>query len=104
SFIMQEIDGEFKFLPKGYIDDKQGSPSSKFVNNEAPTIVAKPLTYVHPSDFVEDIANFDDASTRDNENPLVSTSLPPLPEAGEKLRLLSKRKLPSGVGDSLSKV
>ncbi|GJX19328.1 hypothetical protein Tco_0222005, partial [Tanacetum coccineum] len=80
--------------------DNQGSPSSKFVNNEAPTIVAKPLTYVHPSDFVEDIADFDDASTRDNENPLVSTSLPPLPEAGEKLRLLGKRKLPSGDVDS----
>ncbi|GJU99496.1 hypothetical protein Tco_1328767 [Tanacetum coccineum] len=85
-------------------DDNQGSPSSKSVNNEAPTIVAKPLTFVHPSDFVEDVADSDDASVGDNENPLAGTSLPLLPKAGEKLRLLGKRKLPSGVGDSLPKV
>ncbi|GJS14877.1 hypothetical protein Tco_0409349 [Tanacetum coccineum] len=37
-------------------------------------------------------------------NPLVGTSLPPLPKAVKKLRLLGKRKLPSGVGYSLPKV
>ncbi|GKD91880.1 hypothetical protein Tco_1371717, partial [Tanacetum coccineum] len=70
SFMMQEIDGEFKFLYEGCIDDNQGSPSSTYVYNEAP----------------------------DNENPLLGTSLPPLPEAGKKLRSLRKRKLPSGLG------
>ncbi|GJZ55427.1 hypothetical protein Tco_0610620, partial [Tanacetum coccineum] len=104
SFMMQEINGEFKFLPEGCIDDNQGSPSSKSVNNEALVIDAKPLTSLHPSNFVEDVADSDDASARDNENPLLGTALPPLPKAGKKLRSLGKRKLPSGVGDSLLKV
>ncbi|GJR47752.1 hypothetical protein Tco_1315855 [Tanacetum coccineum] len=85
SFMMQEIDGEFKFLPEGCIDDNQGSPSSKSVNNEAPVIDAKPLTSLHPSNFVEDVADSDDASAGDNENPLLGTSLPPLPEAASKV-------------------
>ncbi|GKF65835.1 hypothetical protein Tco_0192352, partial [Tanacetum coccineum] len=65
-----------RFLPKGCIDDNQCSPSSKSVNNEAPVIDAKPLKSVHPSNFVEDVADSDDASAGDNENPLVGTSLP----------------------------
>ncbi|GJX55369.1 hypothetical protein Tco_0285266, partial [Tanacetum coccineum] len=103
SFMMQEIDGEFKFLLEGCIDNNQGSPSSKSVNNEASVIDAKPLTSLHPSNFIEDVADSDDASAGDNENPLLGTSLPPLPKAGKKLRSLGKRKLPSRVGDSLSK-
>ncbi|GJT26661.1 hypothetical protein Tco_0906936 [Tanacetum coccineum] len=81
SFMMQEIDGEFKFLPEGCIDDNQGSPSSESVNNEALVIDAKPLTSLHPSNFVEDVADSDDASAGDNKNPLLGTSLPPLLEA-----------------------
>nr|GFB68545.1 hypothetical protein [Tanacetum cinerariifolium] len=81
SFIMQEIDGKFKFLPEGCIDDNECSPSSKSVNNEAPIIDVKPLMSVHPLDFVEDVVYSDDASVRDNKNPLVGTTLPPLPEA-----------------------
>ncbi|GKA03568.1 putative ribonuclease H-like domain-containing protein [Tanacetum coccineum] len=104
SFMMQEIDGEFKFLPEGCIDDDQCSPSSKSVNKEALVIDARTLTSVHPSDFVEDVADSDDASAGDNENPLLGTSFPSLPEAGKKLRSLGKRKLPSGVRDSLPKV
>ncbi|GJW69940.1 hypothetical protein Tco_0126857 [Tanacetum coccineum] len=104
SFMMQEIDGEFKFLPEGCINDNQGSPSLKSVNNEASVIDAKPLTSLHPSNFVEDVVDSDDASVGDNENPLLGTSLPHLPEAGKKLRSLGKSKLPSGVGDSLLKV
>nr|GFA44330.1 hypothetical protein [Tanacetum cinerariifolium] len=104
SFMMQVIDGEFKFLPEGCIDDNQCSPSSKYVDNKAPIIDAKPLTSVHSLDFVEDVDDSDDASAGDNDNPLVGTSQPPLPEAGKKLRSLSKRKLPSRVGDSLLKV
>ncbi|GJS73890.1 hypothetical protein Tco_0706731 [Tanacetum coccineum] len=104
SFMMQEINSEFKFLPEGSIDDNQGSPSLKSVNNEAPVIDAKPLTSLHPPDFVEDVADSDDASAGDNMNPLLGTSLPHLPKAGKKLRSLGKRKLPSGVGDSLPKV
>nr|GEV12588.1 hypothetical protein [Tanacetum cinerariifolium] len=103
SFMMQEIDGEFKFLLEGCIDDSQCSPSLKSVNNESSVIGVKPLTFVHPLNFVKDVVDSDDASARDNKNPLVGTSLPPLPEAGMKLRSLSKRKLPSRVGDSLLK-
>ncbi|GKD43617.1 hypothetical protein Tco_1268262 [Tanacetum coccineum] len=76
----------------------------KFVNNEAPVIDAKPLTSLHPSNFVKDVANSDDASAGDNENPLLGTSLLSLPEAGKKFRLIVQRKLPSRVGDSLLKV
>ncbi|GJZ06448.1 hypothetical protein Tco_0540241 [Tanacetum coccineum] len=76
----------------------------KFVNNEAPVIDAKPLTSLHPSNFVEDVADSDDAFAGDNENPLLGTSLPSLSEAGKKFRLIGKRKLPSRVGDSLLKV
>ncbi|GKF37369.1 hypothetical protein Tco_0114127 [Tanacetum coccineum] len=74
--MMQEIDGEFKFLPEGCNDDNQGSPSSKSINNEALVIYAKPLTSLHPSNFFEDVADFDDASAGDNENPMLGTSLP----------------------------
>nr|GEY36262.1 hypothetical protein [Tanacetum cinerariifolium] len=77
SFMMQEIDGEFKFLPEGCNDYNQCSPSLKSVNNEAPVIDEKPLTSVHPSNFIEDVTNSDDASAGDNENPLVGTFLPP---------------------------
>ncbi|GJZ05520.1 hypothetical protein Tco_0539313, partial [Tanacetum coccineum] len=81
---------------QGCMDDNQGSPFSKSVNNEAPVIDAKPLTSLHPSNFVEDVVDSDDAFDGDNENPLLGTSLPPLPKAGKKLRSLGKRKLPSG--------
>nr|GEU40922.1 hypothetical protein [Tanacetum cinerariifolium] len=59
SFMMQKIDGEFKFLSEGCTDDNQCSPSSKSVNNKAPVIDAKSLTSVHPSDIVEDVIDFD---------------------------------------------
>ncbi|GKB60219.1 hypothetical protein Tco_0916405 [Tanacetum coccineum] len=103
SFMMQEIDGEFNFLPKGCIDDNQGSPSSKYVNNKAPVIDANPLTSLHPLNFVKDVVDSDDASAEDNENPLLDivdsddasagdnenpllgTSMPPLPESVSKV-------------------
>nr|GEW88234.1 reverse transcriptase domain-containing protein [Tanacetum cinerariifolium] len=56
---------------RGCIDDNQCSPSSKFVNNESSVIDVNPLTSVHPSNFVEDVADSNDASTGDNKNPLV---------------------------------
>ncbi|GKA38353.1 hypothetical protein Tco_0730904 [Tanacetum coccineum] len=98
------IDGEFKFLSEGCIDDNQGSPSSKSINNEAPVIDAKPLTSLHPPNFIEDVVDSDDASAEDNKKALLSTSLPPLPKAWKQLRSLGKSKLPSGVRDSLLKV
>nr|GEZ10693.1 hypothetical protein [Tanacetum cinerariifolium] len=61
------------------------SLSSKSVNNEASIIDANPLTSVHPSDFIEDVVDFDDAFAGDNKKPLVGTSLPPLPKASSKV-------------------
>ncbi|GJU99494.1 hypothetical protein Tco_1328765, partial [Tanacetum coccineum] len=103
SFVIQRINHEFMVLPKGCIDDNQGSPFLKSINNEALVIDAKPLISVHPFNF-EDVDDSDDASAGDNENPLVGTSLPPLPRTGKKLRSLGKRKPPFRVGDSLPKV
>nr|GEY91505.1 hypothetical protein [Tanacetum cinerariifolium] len=51
SFMMQEIDGEFKFLPEGCNDDNQCSASLKSVNNEAPVIDEKPLTDLDIHEF-----------------------------------------------------
>nr|GEV15022.1 hypothetical protein [Tanacetum cinerariifolium] len=53
---------------------------------------------------IDDVADSDDASAWDNENSLVVTSMPPLPEAGKKFISLDKRKLPFRVGDSLLEV
>ncbi|GJV41911.1 hypothetical protein Tco_1420351 [Tanacetum coccineum] len=49
SFMMEGIDGEFNFLPKGCLNDERSSPSAKSVNNEAPTIDAEPITIVGTS-------------------------------------------------------
>ncbi|GJU03107.1 hypothetical protein Tco_1113445 [Tanacetum coccineum] len=42
SFMMEGIDGEFNFLPKGGLNDEGGSPSTKSVNNEAPRWILPP--------------------------------------------------------------
>nr|GEZ07380.1 hypothetical protein [Tanacetum cinerariifolium] len=44
SFIVEEVDDEFHFLPDGGVNDEGISPSTKSVNNEALVIDAEPLT------------------------------------------------------------
>nr|GEU71438.1 hypothetical protein [Tanacetum cinerariifolium] len=55
SFMMEGIDGEFHFIPEGGAGYEGSFPSTKSVNNEAPTINAEPLTVVHPSKFAKNI-------------------------------------------------
>ncbi|GJW51398.1 hypothetical protein Tco_0092749 [Tanacetum coccineum] len=45
----------------GGANDEGISPSIKFVNNKDPVIHAEPLTTVHPSEFVKNIGDYDDA-------------------------------------------
>ncbi|GKC36614.1 hypothetical protein Tco_1048998, partial [Tanacetum coccineum] len=55
SFMMEGVDGEFNFIPEDGLDKEGNSPSTRSVNNEAPTIDAEPLTTVHPSEFAENL-------------------------------------------------
>ncbi|GKG63334.1 hypothetical protein Tco_0640829, partial [Tanacetum coccineum] len=67
SFMMEGIDGEFHFIPKGGVGDERGSPSTRFANNEALAIDADLLTAVHPSEFFENIGHSNDASSEQDE-------------------------------------
>ncbi|GJX16869.1 hypothetical protein Tco_0217701 [Tanacetum coccineum] len=52
SFMIQGIDGEFNFLPKGGLDD---SPSVKSVNNGIPVVAIESISTAHPSTFDENV-------------------------------------------------
>ncbi|GKA17881.1 hypothetical protein Tco_0697718 [Tanacetum coccineum] len=67
SFMMEGINGEFHFIPEGGVGDEGSSPSTRFVNNEALTIDAEPLTDVYPSEFAENIGDSDDAPSEQDE-------------------------------------
>ncbi|GKC11619.1 hypothetical protein Tco_1008401 [Tanacetum coccineum] len=61
SFIMEGIDDELHFSPKGGARNEEGSsPSMMFVNNETLVTYAEPLTGVPPSQLVENTADSDD--------------------------------------------
>nr|GEW61904.1 hypothetical protein [Tanacetum cinerariifolium] len=49
SFMIQGVDGEFKFLPEGGFEDNQGSFSAKSVNNETPILDAEPISDCIPT-------------------------------------------------------
>ncbi|GJS58047.1 hypothetical protein Tco_0652831 [Tanacetum coccineum] len=62
SFMMDGIDGEFHFEPKGGVGDGEGSsPSIRFVNNKALVIDDEPLNSAPPLQFAENIGDSDDA-------------------------------------------
>ncbi|GJT81469.1 hypothetical protein Tco_1055811 [Tanacetum coccineum] len=71
SFIMEGIDDEFHFIIEACVGDEGGSPSTKFVNNEALVIDADPLTAVHPLEFAKNIGDFDDAPSEQDEVTLI---------------------------------
>ncbi|GKE24138.1 hypothetical protein Tco_1435650, partial [Tanacetum coccineum] len=75
SFMMEGIDGEFQFLPKGGAGDKGSSPSTKSINSEAPVIDVKPLTAVHPSELAENIGDSGDASSDKDEVTLIDRTI-----------------------------
>ncbi|GKG44123.1 hypothetical protein Tco_0483216, partial [Tanacetum coccineum] len=62
SFMMERIDDELHFSPKGGARKKEGSsPSTMFVYNETLVTSAEPLTAVPPFQLVENTADSDDA-------------------------------------------
>ncbi|GJZ06689.1 hypothetical protein Tco_0540482 [Tanacetum coccineum] len=72
SFMMEGVDGEFKFLPEGANEDSS-SPSTKSVNNETLVIDVDPITAILPSERVETIFDSDDDPSDHNDE--VGTSL-----------------------------
>ncbi|GJR93357.1 hypothetical protein Tco_0265531 [Tanacetum coccineum] len=92
SFIAQGIDGEFYFVPEGGVDENQGSPSVKSVNNKVPVINVDPLSSVPPMTAIEDVADSDNLSYEEDILPPVGPSMHPHPEAGKTLKALGKRK------------
>ncbi|GJS65155.1 hypothetical protein Tco_0679719, partial [Tanacetum coccineum] len=97
SFMLEGVDGEFNFLPAEGVSKGQNSPSAKSVNNDALVIGDIPLSSVYPLNIVENVADSDDHSYGVDEQTLGGLSLPPYLEASKKLKILSKRKVASGV-------
>ncbi|GJZ59746.1 hypothetical protein Tco_0615562 [Tanacetum coccineum] len=95
SFVLEGVDGNF--LPVEGVSEGRNPPSAKFVNNDAPVIGATPLSSIYPSNIMENVGDFDDPSYGEDEKTLVGLSLPPHPKASKKLKILSKRKVASGV-------
>ncbi|GJW47366.1 hypothetical protein Tco_0079012 [Tanacetum coccineum] len=91
SFMLEGVDGEFNFLPGEGVSEGRNSPFAKFVNKDAHVIGATPLSSVYPLNIVENVADSDDSSCREDEKTLVGPSLPPHPEASKKLKILGKR-------------
>nr|GEU91845.1 hypothetical protein [Tanacetum cinerariifolium] len=58
-------------VPLGGVDNEGSSPSTRSVNNEAPTIDADPLTAIYPLEFAENIGNSDDAPSEKDEITLI---------------------------------
>ncbi|GKB64630.1 hypothetical protein Tco_0920816, partial [Tanacetum coccineum] len=75
----------------------RNSPSSKSVNNDAPLIDVTPLSFVYPSNIIENVDDSDDPSYGEDGQTLVGLSLPPHPKASKKLKMLGKRKVASSV-------
>ncbi|GKB46160.1 hypothetical protein Tco_0896913 [Tanacetum coccineum] len=96
SFMLGGFDGELNFLPTKVASEGRNSPSAKSVNNNAPVIDATPLSSIYPSNVVENVADSDDPSYREDEKSLIGPSLSPHPEASKKFKILSKRKVAYG--------
>ncbi|GJT44143.1 hypothetical protein Tco_0952858 [Tanacetum coccineum] len=97
SFMLKGVYGEFNFLPAKGVSEGRNSPSTKFVNIDAPVIGVTPLSSVYPSNIVKNVADSDDPSYGEDEQTLVGPSLPTYPEASKKLKILSKTNVASGV-------
>nr|GEX70534.1 hypothetical protein [Tanacetum cinerariifolium] len=93
SFMLGGVDGELNFLLAEGASEGQNSPSAKSVNNNAPMINATPLSFVYRSNVVD----FNDPSYGEDEQTLVGPFLSLHPEASKKFKILSKRKVASGV-------
>ncbi|GKC40455.1 hypothetical protein Tco_1052839 [Tanacetum coccineum] len=85
SYMVQGIDGEFNFLPKGGLDENRGSLSAKSMNNKTPMIDTEPISVVHPSNVYKNIIDSYNTSLKEDELSQVGPSLSP--EAGEKSKV-----------------
>ncbi|GKE11632.1 hypothetical protein Tco_1415183 [Tanacetum coccineum] len=94
SFMLGGFDDELNFLPAEGTSEGRNSPS---VNNNAPMIYATPLSSVYPLNVAKNVADFDDPSYGEDEQTLISPSLSPCHEGSKKFKILSKRKVASGV-------
>ncbi|GJT20785.1 ribonuclease H-like domain-containing protein [Tanacetum coccineum] len=94
SFMLGGVDDELNFLPAKGTSEGRNSPS---VNNNAPMIYATPLSSVYPLNVAKNVADFDDPSYGEDEQTLISPSLSPCHEGSKKFKILSKRKVASGV-------
>nr|GEV74730.1 hypothetical protein [Tanacetum cinerariifolium] len=74
-FMMEEIDGEFHFLPKGGAGDEGSSYSTKSVKNEALDIDVEPLNVVHPLELAKNIGDSSDASSEKDEVTLIDRTV-----------------------------
>ncbi|GKC07168.1 hypothetical protein Tco_0998778 [Tanacetum coccineum] len=90
SFMVEGIDGEFHFRPKGGFANGEGNyPSNKSVNNEATIIDVAPLNFAPPSHVADNIRESHDVSL---EGDIVG-------EVGrlcKSLKATGKRKLATG--------
>ncbi|GJZ07603.1 hypothetical protein Tco_0541396 [Tanacetum coccineum] len=72
SFMMEEVDGEFYFVPEGGVGDEEGSsPTIMSVNNETLVIDVEPLTSIPPLQFAENTVDSDDTPSKEDEVILV---------------------------------
>ncbi|GJT82743.1 hypothetical protein Tco_1057085 [Tanacetum coccineum] len=94
---MDPLYDQFNFLPAKGVSEGRNSPSTKFVNIDAPVIGVTPLSSVYPSSIVENVVDSDDPSYGEDEQTLVGPSLPTYREASKKLKILSKRNVASGI-------
>ncbi|GJY54161.1 hypothetical protein Tco_0445825 [Tanacetum coccineum] len=88
SFMLGGVDGELNFLPVEGASEGQNSSSVKSMNNNAPMIDATPISSVYPSNVVENVADSDDPSYREDEQTLIGPSLSPHPEASKNSKFL----------------
>ncbi|GKE23549.1 hypothetical protein Tco_1435061, partial [Tanacetum coccineum] len=94
SFMVQGVDGKFKFLPEGGLDENQSS--TKSVNNKALVINVEPISAVHPSNIAENIMDSRNTSSEESGLSLIGLDAPSYLELGKILKVARKRKVVVG--------
>ncbi|GKB59674.1 hypothetical protein Tco_0915860 [Tanacetum coccineum] len=83
-----QVDGELNFLPAEVASEGRKSPFTKSVNNNALVIDATSLSFVYPSNVVENVIDSNDPSYGEDEQTLIGH-----PKASKKIKILGKRKV-----------
>ncbi|GJX64381.1 hypothetical protein Tco_0298724 [Tanacetum coccineum] len=92
SFMVQGVDGKFNFLHAGGLDEGQGSPSMKSVNNEMPVVDTEPIYVVHPPTFAKNLIDSSNASHENDDLTPVGLYEPYDLETGNTSKAIGKRK------------